>query len=567
MDQCIAGLYPDRCAAVDRRRRPAVAEYLAPGVYVEEISSGAHAIAGVSTSTTAFLGATQSGPIAEPLLLYSFAEFAAQFGGLSVDMPLGYAVQQYFLNGGREALIGRVVPSGATLTDADLSSPALEAQQRGLWLLERAERFNILCIPPLTRATDVGRATWDAAIAYAQRRRAIAIVDPPAAWTAASDISETSIAALASRSPNAALYYPRLQAPDPLRGNQVANFAPCGAVAGIYARIDAARGVWKAPAGADATVIGVQGLSAALSDAQLAALNAFGVNGLRALPGGAIVVWGARTLAGNDVAEPYKYLPVRRLELFIEESIAHGLQWTVFEPNGPSLWDRIRSGVADFLLGLFRQAALAGNKPEDAFFVRCDASTMTQQEIDQGILNVVVGVAQVKPAEFVIIRIGSFAKDHACARFLARHHRHRHPRYTLRIMWDGQVIEGVRRVRGLGQLTELVTVHEVGADASQVIVGPTKFEPVMLERAITGDDAFEIWAQAMQGAGAGPPPRKDVRIELHDHERQVTVAWRLLRALVIKYEAPDLNATSNDVAVEQLTLAHEGLEFEDDPPC
>src|SRR5205807_10331569 len=123
---------------------------------------------------------------------------------------------------------------------------------------------------------------WDAAIAYAQRRRAVAIVDPPAAWAAASDISETSIAALARRSANAALYYPRLAARDPLRGNQVASFAPCGAVAGIYARIDAARGVWKAPAGAEASVVGAQGLSVALSDAHLSALNAMGVNGLRA---------------------------------------------------------------------------------------------------------------------------------------------------------------------------------------------------------------------------------------------------------------------------------------------
>ena len=340
-----------------------MAEYLAPGVYVEEIPCEARAIAGVATSTAAFLGATQSGPVAQPLLVHSFAEFEAQFGGLSSDMPLGYAVQHYFLNGGREALIGRIVPSGATLSNADLSSPGLEAQQRGLWLLERAERFNVLCIPPLTRTTDVGHGTWDAAIGYAQRRRAIAIVDAPVAWAAALDITQTSIAALAHRSSNAALYYPRLEAPDPLDGNQAASFASCGAVAGIYARIDAARGVWKAPAGTDATVLGAQGLSVALSDAQLAAIDAIGENGLRALPAGAIVVWGARTLAGNDVAEPYKYLPVRRLELFIEESITRGLQWTVFEPNGPSLWERIRARVADFLFGLFRQGALAGNKP------------------------------------------------------------------------------------------------------------------------------------------------------------------------------------------------------------
>jgi Bacteriophage tail sheath protein len=238
-------------------------------------------------------------------------------------MPLGYAVQQYFVNGGRDALIARVVPSGPTLADADLSSPALEAQKRGLWLLEQAEHFNILCIPPLSRNTDVGGATWDAAVAYAARRRAMVIVDPPAAWTAVPTAAE--VTALVGRSANAALYYPRLQAGDPLRGNQVASFAPCGAVAGIYARTDASRGVWKAPAGVEARVLGVQGLSAALSDAQLSALNAMGVNGLRALPGGAIVVWGARTLAGDDVADPFKFVPLRRLDLFIEESITRGL--------------------------------------------------------------------------------------------------------------------------------------------------------------------------------------------------------------------------------------------------
>ena len=242
-------------------------ETVAPGVYVEETRAGAHAIAGVPTSMAAFLGATQVGPVAAPLLVHSFAEFEAQFGALAAEMPLGYAVQQYFANGGRDALIARIVPSGPTLTDADLSSPALEAQKRGLWLLDHAEHFNTLCIPPLSRTTDVGRATWDAAVAYAVRRRAMVIVDPPAAWTAAPTMPE--VTALLARSPNAALYYPRLQAADPLRGNQVASFAPCGAVAGIYARTDASRGVWKAPAGVEARVLGVQGLGAALSDAQL----------------------------------------------------------------------------------------------------------------------------------------------------------------------------------------------------------------------------------------------------------------------------------------------------------
>jgi uncharacterized protein len=537
---------------------------VAPGVYVEEAPAGARAIAGVPTSTAAFLGATQTGPVAAPLLVHSFAEFEAQFGGLAAELPLSYAVQQYLANGGRDALIARIVPSGSTLTDADLSSPALEAQKRGIWLLDHAEHFNILCIPPLTRTTDVGRATWDAAVAYAVRRRAIVIVDPPAAWTGTPTMPE--VTALLARSPNAALYYPRLQAADPLRGNQVASFAPCGAVAGIYARTDASRGVWKAPAGAQANVLGVQGLSAALSDAQLSALNAMGVNGLRVLSG-AVVLWGARTLAGDDVADPFKFVPLRRLDLFIEESITRGLQGTVFEPNGPSLWERIRTSVEDFLLGLFRQGALQGDKPQAAFFVRCDASTMTQQDIDQGILILVIGVALLKPAEFVIIGIGSRAQDQPCASFVSRHYRIRTARYALRVMWDGGTIAGVRRVRGLGQLTELVSVREGGdPNASRVVVGPTKFEPVTIERGITRDDAFEKWAQAMR-QGAGAAPRKDVRIELHDGERRLTVAWVLKRALPVKFEAPDLNAASNDVAIEQLTLTYEGLEFDDNPPC
>ena len=541
-----------------------------PGVYVEEAPSDPHVIAGVPTSTAAFLGATQFGPVAAPVLVHSFAEFAAHFGGLAVEMPLGYAVQHFFLNGGRDALIARVEPAGATLADADLSDPALEQQRRGLWLLEHAERFNLLCIPPLSRTTDVGRATWDAATAYAARRRAMVIVDPPAAWTVPQTISETAIAALAGRSPNAALYYPRLRAPDPLQGNQIESFAPCGAVAGIYARIDGTRGVWKAPAGAEATVLGIQGLAVALSDAQLSALNALGVNGVRVLPGGASALWGARTLAGTALPEPqFKYVPVRRLEMFIEASLIEGLRWAVFEPNGEPLWARIRASVTGFLHGLFQQGALQGDKPQEAYFVRCDASTTTRYDRDNGIVNVVVGFAPLRPAEFVIIGIGSSAKDPSHAAFVSRRYRIRTGRYTLRVAWDGQVIKGVCRVRGLAQLTELTTVHQGGDPASsQVIVGQTKFEPVTLERAVTQDDAFETWADAIRASGPGggtPPPRKDVRIELYDGERRQTIAWLLKRALPIKFQAPDFNAAGDDVAMEELTLAYESLAREDDP--
>ena len=192
---------------------------------------------------------------------------------------------------------------------------------------------------------------------------------------------------------------------------------------------------------------------------------------------------------------------------------------------------------------------------------------MTQQDVDQGTVKLVVGFAPLRPAEFVIIGIGSLARDQPCPSFVSRHYRVRAARYTLRVMWDGEAIAGVRRVRGLGQLTELVSVRDGGdPNASRVIVGPTKFEPVALARGITRDDAFEKWAQAIR-QGEAALPRKDVRIELHDGERRLTVAWVLKGALPVKIEAPDLNADSGDVAMEELTLAYEGLEFDHDPPC
>jgi phage tail-like protein len=530
-------------------------EYLAPGVYIEEIPSGAHSISGVPTSTAAFVGATASGPADAPLLVRGFPEFQAQFGGLAADMPLGYAVQHYFANGGREALIVRVVPGGAALTDADV--------RHALPLLDQADHFNILCIPPLTRTTDAGRDTWDAAIAYASGRRAMVIVDPPAGWTDAHAVSENAITAVAGRSPNAALYYPRLQASDPLHGNQPASFAPCGAIAGIYARIDATRGVWKAPAGSEATIAGIQGLSTALSEAQIGALNTLGVSALRSMSGGGYVVWGARTLS-NDPG-PLKYVPVRRLMLFIEASLMQGLRWAVFEPNGARLWANVRKTVEDFLYGLFQQGALMGAKPEEAFFVRCDATTMTQNDIDNGRLVVVVGVAPLRPAEFVILGIGQWTHDESQTSFLTRRFGIQLGRYTLGVAWDGKPIPGVIRVRGLGQLTELTTVHEGSApNSAHAIVGPTKFEPVTIEREVTEDNAFESWAQAMQRTG-GPAPRKDVRIELYDGLRKRTVAWRLKGALPVKYVAPDLAAAGNEVMIEQITLANEGVEREPPP--
>ena len=481
-------------------------------------------------------------------------------------MPLGYAVQQYFLNGGREAVIARVVPAAAALTDADLSNPALEANKRGLWLLEHAGPFGLLCIPPLSPTTDVGKATWNSAIGYATRRNAVVIVDPPAAWTAAKSVSDAAVASLVDRSSNAALYFPRLKAPDPPRGNKAGSFAPCGAVAGIYARIDGARGVWKAPAGPEAIVLGAQGLGATLTEGQLSTLEGMAVNALRVLPDGAIALWGARTLAGADISTPQlKYVPVRRLQIFIETSIRYGLRWTVLEPHSAPLWAQVRTRITDFMHDLFRQGALQGEKPEQAYFVRCDATTMTQHDLEQGILNVVVGFAPLKPAEFVIVRIGLWTKEHAHTGAPAQSHQLCRGRYSLRVIADGHVIPGMRRVHGLGQHTELVTVHD-GSDpsSSHVIIGRTTFDRVTLERGFTADNTFATWARAMQHSG-GPPPRKNVRIELRDAWQRITAGWDLSGALPVKYAAPDLDACGNAVAIEEITLDYDGLKRDDDP--
>jgi phage tail sheath protein FI len=212
--------------------------------------------------------------------------------------------------------------------------------------------------------------------------------------------------ALAALGPNAAVYFPRLRQPDPARADRVGTFAPCGAVAGVIARTDTARGVWQAPAGTEATLAGAPDLALALTDDDVDALNPLGVNALRALRGAGPVVWGARTLPAAGRSDPeWTYLPIRRLALHLESSIDRGLPWVVLEPNGAALWTKVRKRVDAFLTALFRQGALAGATPSEAFFVRCDATTMTAADVAAGRLVVVVGFAPLRPAEFVVLRI------------------------------------------------------------------------------------------------------------------------------------------------------------------
>ena len=290
-------------------------------------------------------------------------------------------------------------------------------RKQGLFALDDADLINLLCIPPFSfeddGVTEIWSAIWTAASSYAESRRAILLVDPPRGWTSvesARDGLPDVTGAMGQNKKNAALFFPRIRKPNPIRENQVEHFVPCGTVAGVIARIDGQRGVWKAPAGLEAGLVGVPALSVQLSDHENGQLNPLGINCLRLRPAAGPVVWGSRTLAGNDLlASEWKHIPVRRVALFIEESLYRGTQWAVFEPNDEPLWAELRLNIGAFMQNLFRQGAFQGRTPREAYFVKCDKETTTQNDINLGVVNVLVGFAPLNPAEFVFIRLQQMA--------------------------------------------------------------------------------------------------------------------------------------------------------------
>ena len=526
-----------------------------PGVYIEEIPSGVRTITGVATSIAAFVGRAQRGLTDKPITLNSFGDFEREFGGLWLLSPMSFAVRDFFVNGGGQAIVvrlhnaatkyefefedyslraaspglwglnlrvvadldtsasnqfnltvrdnvtgGRVevhrnltftegprrvdrvlaaessliewngalpsgppapvagedavgaaeralavaiasgdstaitsarnilqtakedaafnVSDGSVLTNAQYIGTGMEAAKTGLYALKLADLFNILCIAPHSYPTgDINTALVSAAATFCESRRAVLLVDPPNSWvdkTIAKTQFTNTTDTVGTRSKNAALYFPRIVQPNPLRGEQPETFVPCGAVAGVLARTDAEQGVWKAPAGLDATLLGVPQLGYSLTDAENGELNQLGINCLRSMPGTGRVVWGARTLQGDDrLASEWKYLPVRRLALYIEESLYRGTQWAVFEPNDVPLWTQLRLNIGAFMQDLFRRGAFQGQTPATAYFVKCDSSTTTQSDINQGVVNVLVGFAPVKPAEFVVIQFQQMAGQSA----------------------------------------------------------------------------------------------------------------------------------------------------------
>jgi phage tail sheath protein FI len=274
--------------------------------------------------------------------------------------------------------------------------------------------FNILCLPVTANLPDTNATALAAAAEkLCTDRRAMYIVDAPQQGgnrDSVDGVMNWLDANASLRSRNSALYFPRLDIADPLNGFRLRATPPSGTIAGLYARIDGARGVWKAPAGTEASLSGAQSLEYKLTDGENGVLNPLAINCLRVFPIYGPVCWGARTLMGADQqADDYKYVPVRRLALYIEESLFRGTQWVVFEPNDEPLWAQIRLNVGAFMHNLFRQGAFQGQTPQEAYFVKCDKDTTTQNDINLGIVNIIVGFAPLKPAEFVIIQIQQIA--------------------------------------------------------------------------------------------------------------------------------------------------------------
>ena len=362
-----------------------------PGLSIDEGPLGPPPIEGVTTSTAGMTGVTERGPD-QPRLITSWREYQDVFGGFVEDGFLPPAVKGFFDNGGRRVYVSRA-------SDA----------RTGLAALEAIDEIAILLAPD--EVTDSSGAITNAAIDHCERRRdRFAIVSAPRGHDRIQDLRPPRDSAFA------AFYYPWVRVLDPVRQRTVL-VPPGGHVAGIYARTDIERGVQKAPANEDmrGLTAGMPGsgdppLEFTVTKGEQDILNPRGVNVIRDFRDGGrgIRLWGARTMSSDS---EWKYVNVRRLFIFVEQSIDKGTQWVGFEPNGERTWANVRRVVTDFLLQLWRDGALFGATPDEAFFVKCDRTTMTQNDLDNGRLVCLVGMAAVTPAEFLIFRISQKTAD------------------------------------------------------------------------------------------------------------------------------------------------------------
>lgn len=352
------------------------------------------AVAAISNANVSVNGnclVVVAGDPAKPNIGLSFADVAP--GELASD--LGLSAAGYAPAGGTDG----ISPTAAELTGS-------RDKKTGLYAMEKVDIFNLMCIPRMgDLAKDEALAVIAAATDYCRERRAFLIVDPLESLERIEDI-QNFVEKDLTPSSYSAVFFPWITVPDPLSRYRPRKIAPSGTLAGVFARTDTNRGVWKAPAGTEATLTNVPALAVSLTDPENGVLNQIGCNCLRSFPVYGRLSWGARTMRGADAwADEYKYIPVRRLALFIEESLVRGSKWIVFEPNDEPLWAQIRLNFGSFMHDLFAKGAFQGKSPSEAYFVKCDKETTIQNDINKGIVNIMVGFAPLKPAEFVIIQI------------------------------------------------------------------------------------------------------------------------------------------------------------------
>ncbi|HLU67750.1 MAG TPA: phage tail sheath family protein [Kofleriaceae bacterium] len=394
--------------------------YLSPGVYVEEVDRGTKPIEAVGTNTVGFLGESSKGPVNEPVLITNWSQFVKTFGDFAQCSPyLAHAVYGFFNNGGSRCFVVNVGGGGeeqeltaATSDKKDgkddkkaapppknVDKDALyigrdggPGRRSGIKCFEEVDEIAIVCAPG-----QVSPAVQDALLTHCETRKdRFAILDSPETITGGIDRLPKP-----RDSKYGAYYFPWIQVYDPDKGNVFV--PPSGHIAGVYSRTDSERGVHKAPA--NEMIRGALGLKYAVSKGEQDLLNPKGINAIRQM-NGAVRIWGARTLSSDP---SWRYINVRRLFIMVESSIERATQWVVFEPNDHRLWKRVTRTISSFLTLLWRNGALMGTAPEQAFYVKCDEETNPAEVVDAGQLVVEIGLAPVKPAEFVIFRIGQMA--------------------------------------------------------------------------------------------------------------------------------------------------------------
>lgn len=371
---------------------------------IEEVTLP-RSIEGAGTATALALGHASDGPLDRAVLVTSIVDYERTFGAVSDVNRLWHAVRAFFENGGRRLYVRRMSTGGRD-SQPERDPVAFRAALDAIEADPDARTASIVIAPGLAWDAS-GRQALEIVAGHCTRsQRRIALLDLPLD-TVGKGGGGRALAALGLPATSfAAAYHPWLVVANPLGDPPTVQVPPSGFVAGLYSRTDIERGVWTAPAGRSALLKGAVDVAVTLDQAGTATLTRANVNAIRRFDGGPPVAWGARTLAAADQAE-WKYVNVRRLVMFIEASIDNGLQWVVFEPNAQPLWVEVRREVDTFLNQVWHQGAFVGTRPQEAWFVRCGAGqTMTQDDIDHGRVIVEVGIAPLRPAEFVILRFG-----------------------------------------------------------------------------------------------------------------------------------------------------------------